>query len=89
MGPFSTHIFKGSERMIPAALIFVYCVVLFDALVKAAPLNPAKFDPTRATAMAGAKAPAVIIAAMVIPAVIAKEVNAVFKTSFSSRITFP
>ena len=57
------------------------------ALVNAAPLNPAKFEPTRATAIAGANAPAVATAAIVIPAAIAMDLIAVFKTSFNSLNT--
>ena len=29
-GQFPTHIFKGSEKIIPAALFFVYCAAFFD-----------------------------------------------------------
>ena len=33
MGQFLTQFFKGSEKLIPAALIFVYCVALFDCCI--------------------------------------------------------
>ena len=58
-----------------------------QALVKAAPLNPAKFDPTKATAIGEANAPAVAIVTIATPAVIVIDVMAVLSTSFISRQT--
>ena len=58
-----------------------------QALVRAAPLSPAKFEPTKATAIVGANTSAAAITTIAIPAVTVTDVNTVFRTSFNSRST--
>ena len=57
-----------------------------QALVNAAPLSPAKFEPTNITAIEPAKAPAVATVTIAITAVMDSDVITVLRTSLSSFI---